>query len=139
MDGGESFAERAGNDATLKTLLLTKASGLARVEGGWPESLTEQSGFPRITFSVSRRPIRPGVIDFDLEVQAWVWPSGENGGSERMEAIDARLLELFDEARWTSGDYRWNSLVGLASDHHFGSGRASLRSMVVQMRGSVAA
>lgn len=138
MDAGASFAARAGNDATLKQLLLLKASGLARVEGGWPEDITDQTGFPRITFSVSRRPVRsPAVIDFELEVQAWVWPSGAAGGSGRMEAVDVRLLQLFDEARWLYSGVRWNSLVMLASDQHFGPQQAFMRSMIVEMRGSV--
>lgn len=137
MDGGVGFYERAKNDAQLKTILGTKTEGgFARVEGGWPEDFTHEEAFPLVTYIVAvDGVVRPGIRDFELQIDIWVWVDGAAGGPAKIEAADERLLALFDEQSWTQGGVRWNAIMLPAGEFPAGPGQVIRKRRGLQLRG----
>lgn len=118
MDGGAAFYVRARDDAALKSALGTKATGYAQIEGGWPESFTDEAQFPQATYFVaSDTVIRPGIRSFEVQVDIWSWSD-----PAVIETVEERLLALFDEVHWTASNVRWQGLALGGSDRPAGPG-----------------
>lgn len=111
------FFARASADTTLRQLLGERGPGRARVFYGWPSDLTRQGDFPRVTYFMASSSVRrPGIYTVRLQVDSWVWPSGEGGGPQRLAEIDSRLLALFDERHWQHEGAQLYSLALAARD-----------------------
>lgn len=138
MDGGVGFYERVRTDPTLIGITGADAAGDAKVEGGWPEDFSVEAAYPLITFLVpADSVVRPGVRRIRVQVDMWAWPTGTNGGPEKIEAMDEQLLALLDEAEWTQGGVRWQGLALVASEHHNGPALAMRKRRDFDLLGAV--
>ena len=125
-DPGAAFYDRASKDATMKTLLGLRATGSGRANWleEWPDDKTSEASFPRGTFGAPVLDRDSEAVSKDVvEVNIWVWPTGANGGKQRLKDIDDRLTELFDQVRWAFGTARiYSHFIG-GGDHPAPPGR----------------
>jgi hypothetical protein len=123
------FYARTSADATLRQLLGERSPGRARILFGWPSDLTKQGDFPRVTYFMASGAVRrPGLYTVRLQVDSWVWPSGDEGGPERLADIDSRLLILLDDAHWQHDGARLYA-IALASRDFPAPPKSPLRRM----------
>lgn len=110
----KGFRNRAVGDVPLLALL----GGATRITPHWPTDTMQEEDFPRLTYFVVDGTIkRPGTGALRLQVDAWVWASGPEGGKNRLINIDATLESLFDEQHWVFGGYRLYGLCSGPRDH----------------------
>lgn len=118
------FFARASADPALRQLLGEKAPGVARIYFGWPDERVDAADFPRLTyFLASGAPVRPGVYTAQVQVDVWVWPTGERGGVGALAEIAERLVELFDEADWHHGGAYLYATAAVGRDFPAEAGR----------------
>lgn len=112
------FYARTSQDTVLRQLLGERSPGRARLFFGWPSDLTKQGEFPRVTYFMASGSVRrPGLYTVRLQVDSWVWPSGDDGGPERLADIDSRFLILLDEAHWQHDGARLYATALSARDY----------------------
>lgn len=112
-DASAGFYARASQDATLKSVLGTKAGVVgtpARFYETWPTDTMQRTDFPRAAFFiVVPRTRRPGIYSVRLQVTGFFWP--EPGSAAKRKTWTDRMLELFDEEGWTYGTTRLYAIV----------------------------
>lgn len=115
--GELGFADRLTTDATMQSLLGVDADGEWPVYNEWIgdrvlASIREDDQFRAIGFFRAR----PGRRwPAELRIQSDLWVSQTFGGSlsaakARLEAIDARMLDLIHEQQWTYDGVTLNGL-----------------------------
>jgi hypothetical protein len=118
--------DRLAGDPTLAALVGSFADGSGpRITTGWPWDVVDPEGLPeaarrelpRVTVLKATDTIRrPGIGASQIQVDVWVWPVGEGGGAGRLSEIDARIVELLDEAHWVWEGLRLYAISETALD-----------------------
>lgn len=103
----DAFYDRAVDDGTLRAE-LGHDSDDERIHRGRAADLFDQenrpqaSAFPLLSFfGVTGPEIGGGYGRVQIQCDIGVWRWGEDGGQEKLKAIDAALLGLFHEQAWT--------------------------------------
>lgn len=104
-----AWEKRASNDGALLGLL---AAGAESLIWGYPSEVLESpeaDRYPIIWFYGTSE--RKDAVEWGgsrIISNPTVWPWGDAGGKDRLDEIDGRLLELFEEQRWEDADgVRW--------------------------------
>ncbi|HYG70188.1 MAG TPA: hypothetical protein VD838_21105 [Anaeromyxobacteraceae bacterium] len=111
-DAKRGFYQRAASDAALLLLVGFEdppANTRPRVERGWTDDLLSEQPkedyFPRVALTFPADEVIAGPVgEIRVQVDIFVWLN-----DAALEAIDARLLELFDEKVWTYAGQRFYS------------------------------
>lgn len=104
MDAEAVVFARTLSDAQLLVLTKPSAAGKAGIYHGHVHDGLREGDFPRVTFVIpSDIRVRRTYGDVRINLTAWVWPSGTNGGWSRIRELDVRLRELLDEQQWLFG------------------------------------
>lgn len=121
-DALTGFYARAAADAPMITLVKT-------IDEGFPADTLDRSDLPRMTyFGVVPSVRRPGFYTVRIQTDGW-FTAGSGGGQQRMDWT-LRMLELFDEAQWTTATARLYSTVITPGRDFPGAPNEPLRRMV---------
>lgn len=123
----KGLGARLAADDELAGLLGRDDAGEVRAYNGWPHDVLERPAapdFPRVTFfAPTGQAIRPGIGRIQVQLDEWVWPEGDRGGKAHLDAIDARILALVDEAWWVHDGHRLSAVTGDPQGFPSGPGR----------------
>lgn len=93
----EAFYARCAADPQLVGAIGSDG-GVVRIYPGWPTDTQQAGDYPRVTYFGMAGP-GTGVHAVRIQVDVWAWP-GAADPDGALQAIDGRLLELFDRQSW---------------------------------------
>lgn len=105
-DALRGWQARAAADPSLRELLGARPSGNARIEEGFPvgPAVSEAEPARATYFLVTDEAQLAGLLyTVRLQLDIFVWPGVDGGGSDLRRRIDERFLALFANQQWHYG------------------------------------